>query len=60
MLVYEIFNQTNLLNNLIIGVCNSKEIVNLLNKNGFNIQSDILKYDDLLSSIISNIGVIND
>lgn len=56
----EIFNQTNLLNNLNIGVCNSKEIVNLLNKNGFNIQSDILKYDDLLSSIISNIGVIND
>lgn len=56
----EIFNQTNLLNNLNIGVCNSKEITNLLNKNGFNIQSDILKYDDLLSSIISNIGVIND
>lgn len=56
----EIFNQTKLLNNLNIGVCNSKEIANLLNKNGFNIQSDILKYDDLLSSIISNIGVIND
>lgn len=56
----EIFNQTNLLNNLNIGVCNSKEIANLLNKNGFNIQSDILKYDDLLISIISNIGVIND
>lgn len=56
----EIFNQTNLLNNLNVGVCNSKEIANLLNKNGFNIQSDILKYDDLLSSIISNIGVIND
>lgn len=56
----EIFNQTNLLNNLNIGVCNSKEIANLLNKNGFNIQSDILKYDDLLNSIISNIGVIND
>ena len=56
----EIFNQTNLLNNLNIGVCNSKEIANLLNKKGFNIQSDILKYDDLLSSIISNIGVIND
>ena len=56
----EIFNQTNLLNNLNIGICNSKEIGNLLNKNGFNIQSDILKYDDLLSSIISNIGVIND
>ena len=56
----EIFNQTNLLNNLNIGVCNSKEIANLLNENGFNIQSDILKYDDLLSSIISNIGVIND
>ena len=56
----EIFNHTNLLNNLNIGVCNSKEIANLLNKNGFNIQSDILKYDDLLSSIISNIGVIND
>ena len=53
----EIFNQ---LNNLNIGVCNSKEIANLLNKNGFSIQSDILKYDDLLSSIISNIGVIND
>lgn len=56
----EIFNQTNLLNILNIGVCNSKEIANLLNKNGFNIQNDILKYDDLLSSIISNIGVIND
>lgn len=56
----EIFNQTKLLNNLNIGVCNSKEIANLLNKNGFNIQSDILKYDDLLNSIISNIGVIND
>lgn len=56
----EIFNQTNLLNNLNIGVCNSKEIANLLNKNGFNIQNNILKYDDLLSSIISNIGVIND
>ena len=56
----KIFNQTNLLNNLNIGVCNSKEIANLLNKKGFNIQSDILKYDDLLSSIISNIGVIND
>lgn len=56
----EIFNQTALLNNLNIGICNSKEIANLLNKNGFNIQSDILKYDDLLSSIISNIGVIND
>ena len=56
----EIFNQTNLLNNLNIGVCNSKEIANLLNKKGFNIQNDILKYDDLLKSIISNIGVIND
>lgn len=56
----EIFNQATLLNNLNIGVCNSKEIVNLLNKKGFNIQNDILKYDDLLSSIISNIGVIND
>lgn len=56
----EIFNQATLLNNLNIGVCNSKEIANLLNKNGFNIQNDILKYDDLLSSIISNIGVIND
>ena len=56
----EIFNQTALLNNLNIGVCNSKEIADLLNKNGFNIQRDILKYDDLLSSIISNIGVIND
>lgn len=56
----EIFNQAALLNNLNIGVSNSKEIANLLNKNGFNIQSDILKYDDLLSSIISNIGVIND
>ncbi len=56
----EIFNQTNILNNLNIGVCSSKEIANLLNKNGFNIQSNILKYDDLLSSIISNIGVIND
>lgn len=56
----EIFNQTNLLNNLNISVCNSKEIANLLNKKGFNIQNDILKYDDLLSSIISNIGVIND
>ena len=51
----EIFNQTNLLNNLNIGVCNSKEIANLLNKKGFNIQNDILKYDDLLNSIISNI-----
>ena len=56
----EIFNQATLLNNLNIGVCNSKEIADLLNKNGFNIQSDILKYVDLLSSIISNIGVIND
>ena len=56
----EIFNQTNLLNDLNIGVCNSKEIANLLNKKGFNIQNDILKYDDLLNSIISNIGVIND
>lgn len=56
----EIFNQTNLLNNLNIGVCNSKEIANLLNKKGFNIQNDILKYDNLLNSIISNIGVIND
>lgn len=56
----EIFNQATLLNNLNIGVCNSKEIADLLNKNGFNIQRDVLKYDDLLSSIISNIGVIND
>lgn len=56
----EIFNQATLLNNLNIGVCNSKEIANSLNENGFNIQNDILKYDDLLSSIISNIGVIND
>ena len=54
----EIFNQATLLIN--IGVCNSKEIANLLNKKGFNIQNDILKYDDLLNSIISNIGVIND
>lgn len=56
----EIFNQATLLNNLNIGVCNSKEIANLLNKKVFNIQNDILKYDDLLNSIISNIGVIND
>lgn len=56
----EIFNQATLLNNLNIGVCNSKEIANLLNEKGFNIQNDILKYDDLLNSIISNIGVIND
>lgn len=56
----EIFNQAELLNNLNIGICNSKDIANLLNENGFNVQNDILKYDDLLSSIISKIGVIND
>lgn len=56
----EVFHQNELLNKLNIGTCNSKEIANLLNKNDFNIQSDILKYDDLLSSIISKIGVIND
>ncbi len=56
----EIFNRAELLNNLNIGICNSKDIANLLNENGFNVQNDILKYDDLLSSIISKIGVIND
>lgn len=56
----EIFNQNELLNKLNIGTCNSKEIANLLNKNGFNIKSDILKYEDLLNSITAQIGVIND
>ncbi|MCI5735872.1 MAG: ATP-binding cassette domain-containing protein, partial [Eubacterium sp.] len=43
----EIFNQTDILNKLNIGICNSKEIAGLLNSNGFDIKSDILKYDDL-------------
>lgn len=56
----EIFNQTDILNKLNIGICNSKEITGLLNSNGFDIKSDILKYDDLLNSITAQIGVIND
>lgn len=56
----EIFNQTDILNKLNIGICNSKEIAGLLNSNGFDIKSDILKYDDLLNSITAQIGVIND
>lgn len=56
----EVFNQNELLNKLNIGICNSKEIAGLLNSNGFDIKSDILKYDDLLNSITAQIGVIND
>lgn len=56
----EIFIQTDILNKLNIGICNSKEIAGLLNSNGFDIKSDILKYDDLLNSITAQIGVIND
>lgn len=56
----EVFNQNELLNKLNIGICNSKEIADLLNSNGFDIKSDILKYDDLLNSITAQIGVIND
>lgn len=56
----EIFNQTDILNKPNIGICNSKEIAGLLNSNGFDIKSDILKYDDLLNSITAQIGVIND
>lgn len=56
----EVFNQTDILNKLNIGICNSKEIAGLLNSNGFDIKSDILKYDDLLNSITAQIGVIND
>lgn len=56
----EVFNQNELLNKLNIGICNSKEIGGLLNSNGFDIKSDILKYDDLLNSITAQIGVIND
>lgn len=56
----EVFNQNELLNKLNIGICNSKEIAGLLNSNGFDIKSDILKYDDLLNSITAQIGVISD
>ena len=56
----KVFNQNELLNRLNIGTCNSKEIANLLNQKGFDIKSDILKYEDLLSSITAQIGVIND
>lgn len=56
----KIFKQTDILNKLNIGICNSKEIAGLLNSNGFDIKSDILKYDDLLNSITAQIGVIND
>lgn len=51
-----IFNNFECLQKLDIGTCSSKQIINLLDKNGINISKSAIKYEDLIKELIREFG----
>lgn len=51
-----IFNNFECLQKLDIGTCSSKQIINLLDKNGISISKSAIKYEDLIKVLIREFG----
>lgn len=51
-----IFNNFEFLQKLDIGTCSSKQIINLLDKNGISISKSAIKYEDLIKELIREFG----
>ena len=51
-----IFNNFECLQKLNIGTCSSKQIINLLEKNGISISKSAIKYDDLIKELVREFG----
>lgn len=51
-----IFNNFECLQKLNIGTCSSKQIINLLDKNGITISKSTIKYDDLIKELVREFG----
>lgn len=51
-----IFNNFECLQKLDIGTCSSKQIINLLDKNGISISKSAIKYEDLIKELIRKFG----
>lgn len=51
-----IFNNFECLQKLNIGTCSSKQIINLLDKNGISISKSAIKYDDLIKELVREFG----
>lgn len=51
-----IFNNFECLQKLNIGTCSSKQIINLLDKNGISISKSAIKYDDLIKELVKEFG----
>ena len=51
-----IFNNFECLQKLDIGTCSSKQIINLLDKNGISISKSAIKYDDLIKELLREFG----
>lgn len=51
-----IFNNFECLQKLDIGTCSSKQIINLLDKNGISISKSAIKYEDLIKELIREFG----
>lgn len=51
-----IFNNFECLQKLNIGTCSSKQIINLLDKNGITISKSAIKYDDLIKELVREFG----
>lgn len=51
-----IFNNFECLQKLDIGTCSSKQIFNLLDKNGISISKSAIKYEDLIKELIREFG----
>ena len=51
-----IFNNFECLQKLNIGTCSSKQIINLLDKNGISISKSAIKYDDLIEELVREFG----
>lgn len=51
-----IFNNFECLQKLNIGTCSSKQIINLLEKDGISISKSAIKYDDLIKELVREFG----
>ena len=51
-----ISNNFECLQKLNIGTCSSKQIINLLDKNGISISKSAIKYDDLIEELVREFG----
>ena len=51
-----VFGKPQMLDELNIGTCSSKNIINLLKANDIQIPDNIIKYNDLLNSLITCFG----